>query len=92
MNLTCDGFEVETLINVRIAKAGLRVAEVPSYEAARLHGRSNLRIVRDGRRVLATIVRERFPARALEPRRRREDREPAPGVQRPMRRPGSQSL
>ena len=31
-----DGFEVETLINVRIAKAGLRVFEVPSFERNRL--------------------------------------------------------
>ena len=30
-----DGFEVETLINVRIAKAGLRVTEVPSFETVR---------------------------------------------------------
>jgi hypothetical protein len=32
MNVTCDGFEVETLINVRVARAGLAVAEVPSIE------------------------------------------------------------
>src|ERR1700735_251241 len=36
-----DGFEVETLINVRIAKAGLEVAEVPSYERRRFFGDSN---------------------------------------------------
>src|SRR5262249_44254520 len=29
---TCDGFEVETLINVRVARARLRVVEVPSFE------------------------------------------------------------
>ena len=56
--LDCDGFEVETLINIRIAKAGLRVAEVPSFEDPRLHGRSNLRTFRDGFRVLHTILRE----------------------------------
>jgi glycosyltransferase involved in cell wall biosynthesis len=60
MNVTCSGFEVETLINVRIAKAGLNVAEVPSFEAERLHGESKLHAVRDGRRVLTTIVRERL--------------------------------
>ncbi len=38
MRVDCDGFEVETLINVRIAKAGLIVHEVPSYENIRLHG------------------------------------------------------
>jgi glycosyltransferase involved in cell wall biosynthesis len=60
INVDCDGFEVDTLINVRIAKAGLRVAEVPSYEGLRVHGASNLNAVRDGIRVLRTILRERF--------------------------------
>jgi glycosyltransferase involved in cell wall biosynthesis len=60
MHVTCDGFEVETLINVRVARAGLRVTEVPSYEQERLHGESNLRAIRDGRRVLTTILRERL--------------------------------
>ena len=35
-----DGFEVETLINVRIAKAGLRVTEVPSFETVRISVRA----------------------------------------------------
>jgi glycosyltransferase involved in cell wall biosynthesis len=51
-----DGFEVETLIHVRVAKAGLRVAEVPSYEHSRIHGVSNLNATRDGIRVLRTIL------------------------------------
>jgi len=54
-----DGFEIETLINVRVAKARMSIAEVPSFEAERIHGESNLRTFRDGTRVLATIVRER---------------------------------
>jgi glycosyltransferase involved in cell wall biosynthesis len=53
-----DGFEVETLINVRMARARMRVAEVPSMEAARLHGVSNLNAFGDGRRVLSTILQE----------------------------------
>ena len=60
INVTCDGFEVETLINVRVAKAGLSVAEVPSIERERMHGVSKLNPFRDGFRVLRTIVRERF--------------------------------
>jgi glycosyltransferase involved in cell wall biosynthesis len=55
-----DGFEVETLINVRVAKLGLKVAEVPSFEGNRLNGVSNLHPVRDGLRVLRVILRERF--------------------------------
>jgi glycosyltransferase involved in cell wall biosynthesis len=54
-----DGFEVETLIHVRVANAGLTVAEVPSFEHARIHGVSNLNAFRDGRRVLRTILSER---------------------------------
>ena len=54
-----DGFEVETLINVRIAKAGLRVAEVPSFELSRRFGASNLNAFSDGIRVLRTIHAER---------------------------------
>jgi len=54
-----DGFEVETLIHVRIAKAGLIVVEVPSFEHARIHGVSNLNAFRDGRRVLRAILSER---------------------------------
>jgi glycosyltransferase involved in cell wall biosynthesis len=62
MHVDCDGFEVETLINVRIAKAGLVVHEVPSYERNRIHGASNLSALRDGRRVLRTIASERVSA------------------------------
>jgi glycosyltransferase involved in cell wall biosynthesis len=54
-----DGFEVETLINVRIAKAGVQVAEVPSFERSRRYGASNLNAFSDGIRVLRTIHDER---------------------------------
>ena len=63
-----DGFEVETLIHVRVAKAGLTVAEVPSFEHPRIHGVSNLNAFRDGRRVLRTILsehRQRRPQTAI---------------------------
>jgi glycosyltransferase involved in cell wall biosynthesis len=53
-----DGFEIETLIHVRVALAGLRVTEVPSYEYPRLHGVSNLNAARDGMRVIRTMVAE----------------------------------
>ena len=58
-----DGFEVETLIHIRAAKAGLEVAEVPSFEHSRIHGVSNLNAFRDGRRVLRTILYERQQVR-----------------------------
>lgn len=54
-----DGFEVETLINIRVHAAGLTIAEVASFETERLHGVSNLNAVTDGLRVLRTIEVER---------------------------------
>ena len=61
-DLACDadGFEIETLMNIRAARAGLVIAEVPSYEEDRVHGESNLRPFRDGMRILRLIVRERL--------------------------------
>jgi glycosyltransferase involved in cell wall biosynthesis len=56
--LDCEGFEVETVLSIRSATAGLQVAEVPSLEAPRLHGQSNLRTFRDGFRVLRAILHE----------------------------------
>ena len=59
MSVDCAGFEVETLINIRAARSKLRVVEVPSFEATREHGVSNLNVRRDGMRVLRTIIAER---------------------------------
>jgi glycosyltransferase involved in cell wall biosynthesis len=60
MQIDCDGFEVETLMNVRIARAGMAIQEVGSHELERIHGESKLHPVRDGLRVLRTIVGERL--------------------------------
>ncbi|WP_433292481.1 glycosyltransferase family 2 protein [Actinoplanes sp. CA-030573] len=53
-----DGFEIETLINIRAAADGLKVGEVGSIEHERIHGESNLNTFRDGFRVLRTIFSE----------------------------------
>jgi glycosyltransferase involved in cell wall biosynthesis len=58
LRLDGDGFEIETMINVRAQRAGLRVVEVPSFEARRGHGTGRLRTFPDGWRVLRTIWRE----------------------------------
>jgi glycosyltransferase involved in cell wall biosynthesis len=60
IDIDCDGFEIETQMNIRAARAGLRVAEVPSFEHPRRYGESKLNTWRDGRRVASTIVRERL--------------------------------
>jgi glycosyltransferase involved in cell wall biosynthesis len=60
-----DGFEIETLIHSRVAKARLTVTEVASFEHLRIHGVSNLNTVRDGIRVLRAIFTERKHSRQV---------------------------
>jgi hypothetical protein len=62
-----DGFEIETLINVRVAYVGARITEVGSVEKQRMHGVSNLNAVSDGIRVLRTILAERRRAHRIGP-------------------------
>lgn len=60
-----DGFEIETLINIRMHTAGLKIAEVPSVEYQRIHGTSNLNAAKDGWRILKLIIQERRSRRRL---------------------------
>jgi glycosyltransferase involved in cell wall biosynthesis len=60
-----DGFEIETIINCRIAKGRLKVIEVPSFELERIYGESNLNTWRDGTRVLRAAITERFRRAAV---------------------------
>jgi len=59
LDLDADGFEIETMLNIRAFKAGLVIKEVPSFEAERIHGVGRLATFPDGWRVLKTIWRER---------------------------------
>jgi glycosyltransferase involved in cell wall biosynthesis len=52
-----EGFEIETSMNIQAVQAHLKVREVASMELKRLSGKSNLRTIPDGLRVLATIIR-----------------------------------
>jgi glycosyltransferase involved in cell wall biosynthesis len=61
----CEGFEVETLITLRVYKANLEIVEVPSYEHSRIYGTSNLHTFRDGWRVLRTILKEWVNGRSV---------------------------
>jgi glycosyltransferase involved in cell wall biosynthesis len=65
LDLDGNGFEIETMMNIRALRVGLAVAEVPSFESPRIHGESNLRTIPDGWRVLKTIFRERFTSPPL---------------------------
>jgi hypothetical protein len=66
ISLDVPGFEVETLINLRIAAAGMKITEVASYEQERYSGESNLKTFRDGFRVLGTILREARRRRGIQ--------------------------
>lgn len=59
LELDGPGFEIEAMLNLRAYKAGLRIAEVPSFEAERIHGVGRLMTFPDGWRVLRTILLER---------------------------------
>jgi glycosyltransferase involved in cell wall biosynthesis len=72
-----DGFEIETMMNVRALRARLNISEVPSFEARRLHGMSNLRTLPDGWRVLQTIGREWWAEARSEAHRARQALWPA---------------
>lgn len=64
VTIESNGFDVETEINIKVKKAGMRVLEVPSYEDERKHGRGNLHSFRDGKRILGRIFKEhisRYP-------------------------------
>ncbi|HUD37722.1 MAG TPA: glycosyltransferase family 2 protein [Streptosporangiaceae bacterium] len=67
--LDSPGFEIETLMSIRAARAGLKIYEVPSHERQRLHGASNLSAVKDGWRVLRLIAAEKREARRSKVRR-----------------------
>jgi glycosyltransferase involved in cell wall biosynthesis len=54
--LTADGFEIETQLVLGAVKAGLEIRETPSFELQRRYGVSNLNAVRDGLRVLRTML------------------------------------
>jgi glycosyltransferase involved in cell wall biosynthesis len=60
LDLNCTGFEIETMMNVRAQKAGLKITEVPSFEFPRVHGNGRLKTIPDGWRVLKTILAEAF--------------------------------
>lgn len=63
--LRSTGFEIEAEIVTRAAMAGLHITEVPTFESPRIHGVSNLNAIRDGFRILFTILRTRLSGRRV---------------------------
>ena len=58
LQLNGDGFEIETIMNIRALQAQLKVVEVPSFEDRRRYGEGRLKAMPDGWRVLKSIFRE----------------------------------
>lgn len=73
LELDGDGFEIETMMNVRALQAGLRITEVSSFEDKRRYGSGRLRTIPDGWRVLKTIFAERFKRQARKSSRAESD-------------------
>jgi glycosyltransferase involved in cell wall biosynthesis len=88
LSIDCEGFEVETVMNIRAARAGLAVHEVPSHEHRRVHGVSNLHIVKDGWRIAKVIVRERL-SRQASPDQESTGSRPLASVAEPLQDAGS---
>jgi len=53
------GFDIEAELVLRAKRMGLRITEVPTYEAERRSGASKLNALHDGWRILQRIMRER---------------------------------
>jgi glycosyltransferase involved in cell wall biosynthesis len=59
-----DGFEFEIQAAIRAATVGMRIAEVPAHEPARVGGASKLNPISDGWAILRIILAETSPRRA----------------------------
>lgn len=58
LQITTNGFEVETEQSILMIKAGLKIKEVPSFEIKRKYGNSRLNSFTDGWRILRIILSE----------------------------------
>ncbi len=76
LQLTSDGFAIESQCMARAMRRGYKIKEIPVVERPRLRGRSHLSIFRDGWYIGSTVFGEFFHALKENPRRR-------PALQRP---------
>jgi glycosyltransferase involved in cell wall biosynthesis len=60
MGIREKGFGIEAEIAIKASKSGNKIKEVPSYEADRLNGESNLRTFSDGLQILKVILKNRI--------------------------------
>jgi len=60
LNLTAEGFVIETEISIEAARKGLKILEIPSFEKVRRHGKGKLRTFGDGWRIFKKILKEKI--------------------------------
>ncbi len=60
MNLTSDGFEIESEITVKGLRNGFKFQEKPITCERRRYSMSRLKIARDGQRIFRTIIKSNF--------------------------------
>jgi glycosyltransferase involved in cell wall biosynthesis len=65
--LEIDGWPHEIISNIRVARSGLKVVEVASFEHARVAGEAKLRLIPAAVAILAAIVAEWFRQRQASP-------------------------
>lgn len=58
LNLTSDGFEIETELSIKAAKKHLKTKEIPTYEKKREHGKSKFNLLFDGMRIINRVIKE----------------------------------
>lgn len=78
-----DGFEIEALIIGRFALSGAAITEVPSFEHHRYYGNTNLNAIKDGCRVLWTLLQDRLYARSIRNLAKRRNLSRMEGPKRP---------
>ncbi len=60
LDIRANRLEMEYEIAVKSKRRGLRIIEIPAYEARRLHGRSRLSYLHDGGLIAWVVFREYF--------------------------------
>lgn len=60
LNIRAVRHDVEWELMAKAMRAGLRIVEVPAFEAQRIHGKSHLSITRDGWLIAKAVFREGF--------------------------------
>ena len=68
------------MMNIRVAKADLRIQEIPSHEFRRVHGVGNLHVWVDGWGILKVITAEAFRYRIRQRRASKAVNVPEPAA------------